>query len=72
MDIDKELEEIFDDPLLNVSEREVELFDIPDDMRKSMESRNRADFLFRRFFSFWHHCCLFSQQFFVFLHDISS
>ena len=28
MDIDKELEEIFDDPLLDISEREVELFEI--------------------------------------------
>lgn len=45
MDIDKELEEIFDDPLLNISEREVKLFDIPADMQKSMESRNKADYV---------------------------
>lgn len=48
MDIDKELEEIFDDPLLNITEREVELFDIPTDMRKSMESRNKADYVAQR------------------------
>jgi len=48
MDIDKELEEIFDDPLLNISEREVELFDIPADMKKSMESRSKADYVAQR------------------------
>lgn len=48
MDIDKELEAIFDDPLLNVSEREIELFNIPVDMRKSMESRNKADYVAQR------------------------
>lgn len=48
MDIDKELEEIFDDPLLNISEKEVELFDIPADMRKSMEGRNKADYIAQR------------------------
>lgn len=48
MDIDKELEEIFDDPLLNISEREVELFDIPADMRKSMENKSKADYIAQR------------------------
>ena len=48
MDIDKELEVIFEDPLLNITEREVELFDIPADMRKSMESRNKADYVAQR------------------------
>ena len=48
MDIDKELESILDDPLLNITEREVELFDIPADMRKSMESRNKADYVAQR------------------------
>jgi len=33
MDIDKELEAIFDDPLLKMSEEEESLFDIPQDMR---------------------------------------
>lgn len=45
MDIEKELEEIFDDPLLDMTAREVELFDIPADMRQSMESRNKADYV---------------------------
>jgi len=48
MNIDKELEEIFDDPLLEISNREAELFDIPADMRKSMESRNKADYVAQR------------------------
>lgn len=48
MDIDKELEEVFDDPLLNISEREIELFDIPTDMRKSMEGRNKAEYVAQR------------------------
>lgn len=48
MDVKKELEEIFNDPLLNLSGREVELFDIPADMRKSMEGRNKADYVAQR------------------------
>lgn len=44
MNIDKELEDIFDDPLLEISNREAELFDIPKDMRKSMK-RNSADYV---------------------------
>ena len=39
MNIDKELEEIFDDPLLNMSEEEQGLFDIPQDMRRVMAKR---------------------------------
>ena len=34
MDIDKELEAIFDDPLLNIGKEEQSLFDIPQDMRR--------------------------------------
>ena len=34
MDIDKELEAIFDDPLLKMSKEEEQLFDIPKDMRR--------------------------------------
>ncbi len=45
MDIDKELEEILDDPLLNISEKEAELFDIPTDMRKAMTAKNKADYV---------------------------
>ena len=48
MDIDKELEEIFDDPLLDITAREVELFDIPADMRRSMESRSKAEYIAQR------------------------
>ncbi len=48
MDIDKELEKILDDPLLNISEKETELFDIPTDMRKAMTARNKADYVAQR------------------------
>lgn len=48
MDIDKELEEIFDDPLLNISEKEMELFTIPADMRKAMEGKKKADYIAQR------------------------
>lgn len=39
MDIDKELEEIFNDPLLGVTYDEAKLFDIPADMKKVMERK---------------------------------
>ncbi len=45
MEIDKELEEIFDDPLLDMTEREMELFDIPKDMKEAMEKRQKADYI---------------------------
>lgn len=48
MDIDKELEEILDDPLLNLSDKETALFDIPTDMQKVMEARSKADHIARR------------------------
>ena len=48
MDIEKELEKIFDDPLLNISEKEAELFDIPKDMRKVTAARNQADYIAQR------------------------
>ena len=48
MDIDKELEKILDDPLLNISEKEAELFDIPTDMRKAMTARNKAYYVAQR------------------------
>lgn len=44
MDIDKELEALFDDPLLNVSEKEKKLFDIPLDMRKVI-AKKKADYV---------------------------
>lgn len=39
MDIDKELDELFCDPLLNVSYQEAKLFDIPAEMKRVMEAR---------------------------------
>lgn len=39
MDIEKELEEIFSDPLLGVTYEEAKLFDIPADMKKVMERK---------------------------------
>lgn len=44
MDIDKELEALFDDPLLNIGEKEKSLFDIPQDMRKVI-ARKKADYI---------------------------
>ena len=44
MNIDKELEDIFDDPLLEISNKEAELFDIPKDMRKAMK-KNKAEYV---------------------------
>lgn len=39
MDIDKELEDLFDDPLLDLSEQETELFDIPAEMKRVMAGK---------------------------------
>lgn len=39
MDIDKELEGLFDDPLLNVSYQEAKLFDIPAEMKRVMDAK---------------------------------
>lgn len=47
MDIDKELETIFDDPLLEVNKEEAKLFDIPQDMRKVIEKR-KPDYVAQR------------------------
>ena len=43
MDIDKELEELFNDPLLDISEKEMSLFDIPEDMQKVQAGRTQPD-----------------------------
>ena len=63
MDIDKELEKIFDDPLLSISEKEAELFDIPTDMRKAMVAKNKADYVAQRKLckDFEHYLPLFKQ-----------
>lgn len=44
MDIDKELEAIFDDPLLKTSEEEQSLFDMPQDMRRVI-AKKKADYV---------------------------
>ena len=44
MDIDKELEELFDDPLLKVSYNEAKLFDIPQDMRRVI-AKKKPDYV---------------------------
>ncbi len=47
MNIDKELEAIFDDPLLKMSEEEERLFDIPQDMRRAI-AKKKADYVAQR------------------------
>ena len=44
MDIDKELEEIFDDPLLKLNAEEQSLFDIPLDMRRII-AKKKPDYV---------------------------
>ena len=44
MDVDKELEAIFDDPLLKVSYDEAKLFDIPQDMRRVI-AKKKPDYV---------------------------
>ncbi len=44
MDINKELENIFEDPLLEISEEEHRLFDFPQEMRKAM-AKKKADYI---------------------------
>lgn len=48
MDIDKELNCIFDDPLLNISKGEAKLFDIPDDMKEVIKNKAKPDFVAQR------------------------
>lgn len=47
MDMKKELEELFDDPLLQISEKEQELFNVPVDMKKK-NIRESADYVAQR------------------------
>lgn len=42
MDIDKELEDIFSDPLMDVSYQEAKLFDVPADMKGVMAQKKDA------------------------------
>lgn len=39
MDIDKELKDLFDDPLLDVTDKELSIFNLPADMKRVMEGR---------------------------------
>ena len=49
MDIDKELEDIFSDPLLDVSYQEAKLFDIPTDMKGVMANKKeKPDYVAQR------------------------
>ena len=45
MDIDKELEELFNDPLLDIGDREQKLFDMPDDMRRVIKDKKKPEFV---------------------------
>ena len=48
MDIDKELEELFKDPLLDIPDGERKLFDMPEDMRRVIKEKERPDFVAQR------------------------
>ena len=39
MDLDKELKDLFDDPLLDITDKELTLFNLPADMKRVMEGR---------------------------------
>lgn len=48
MNIDEELDKLLNDPLLNLSDKEVSLFNIPADMKQVQEKRERADYIAKR------------------------
>lgn len=48
MSIEEELKAIFDSPLLQISEREMALFDIPSDMKKVVAARSQPDYYAQR------------------------
>lgn len=48
MEIDKELDAIFGDPLMNVSCEEAKLFDVPNDMKKAMQLKKKPDYVAQR------------------------
>lgn len=49
MDIDKELEEILNDPILEMTEKERSLFEMPEDMKKVIEKkRSKAEYVAQR------------------------
>lgn len=43
MNIDEELDDLLNDPLLDLSDKEIALFDIPADMRKAEAERAQPD-----------------------------
>lgn len=48
MNIDDELKEIFNDPLLNLSDKELSLFEIPTDMKQAQDKREQAEYVAKR------------------------
>lgn len=48
MNIKDELDEILNDPLLELSDKEISLFEIPEDMKKIQDKREKADYIARR------------------------
>jgi hypothetical protein len=48
MDVDKELDELFNDPLLNISDKESKLFDMPDDMKNVIKEKKHPDYVAQR------------------------
>lgn len=45
MNIDEELKDILNDPLLDVSDKELSLFNIPSDMRKAQAEKKKPDYV---------------------------
>lgn len=50
MNIEDELSEILNDPLLQISDKEMALFDIPEDMKKAQAERSQPDYYAQRKF----------------------
>ncbi|WP_036878063.1 GIY-YIG nuclease family protein [Xylanibacter oryzae] len=48
MDIDKELDEILNDPILDISDKEKSLFDIPADMKRVQVEKSKPDYVAQR------------------------
>ena len=48
MNIKDELDDILNDPLLDLSEKEKSLFDIPADMKKAESKREKAEYIAQR------------------------
>lgn len=48
MNIDDELNSIMDDPLLDISDKELSLFNVPSDMKRAQEKRKQPDHIAQR------------------------